>query len=214
MQYVNVMEFNINWGCVLGQIVSPGSCPAHQTQMPFNPGQFISKSWFQIRRYPSPFEEGTECSTLDIVSSRSGISFNFRGVNSTDRSLTKAPGKAFFDYGQLSKLILEMPIESWNSSATIFHFWVISTDYKNYALVWSCDALCDEFKREQLWLLSREPTLNDDIWQDIKSRYFTNGPFKLEYMFQVNQDNCPKITKMKSIGMKSEFNVLSLIQFK
>ena len=26
-------------GCVLGQIVSPGSCPAHQTQMPFNPGQ-------------------------------------------------------------------------------------------------------------------------------------------------------------------------------
>jgi len=25
------------------------------------------------------------------------------------------PGKAFFDYGHLSKLILEMPIQSWNS---------------------------------------------------------------------------------------------------
>jgi len=88
-------------------------------------------------------------------------------IRHSDRSLTKALGKAFFDYGQLSKLILEMPIRSWNSkfsvntspfrliahrmslpgSATIFHFWVISTDYKNYALVWSCDALCDEFKR-------------------------------------------------------------------
>jgi len=155
-------------------------------------------------------------------------------IRHSDRSLTKALGKAFFDYGQLSKLILEMPIRSWNSkfsvntspfrliahrmslpgSATIFHFWVISTDYKNYALVWSCDALCDEFKREQLWLLSREPTLSDEIWQNIKARYFTNGPFKLEYLFPVSQDNCPKMNKIKNAGMKSEFNVLSLIQFK
>merc|ERR1712071_560289 len=98
-------------GSVLAQIVSPGKCPVHQTQTPFNPGQFISKSWFQIRRYPSPFEEGIECSILDILSSRLHIHFNFRGINSTDRSLTTVPGKAFFDYGHLSKLILEMPFK-------------------------------------------------------------------------------------------------------
>jgi len=67
---------------------------------------------------------------------------------------------------------------------------------------------------EQLWLLSREPTLSDEIWQNIKARYFTNGPFKLEYLFPVSQDNCPKMNKIKNAGMKSEFNVLSLIQFK
>lgn len=44
-------------------------------------------------------------------------------IEDSDRSLTKAPGKAFFDYGQLSKLILEMPIESWNSKFILFiHF--------------------------------------------------------------------------------------------
>jgi len=41
-------------------------------------------------------------------------------IEDSDRSLTKAPGKAFFDYGQLSKLILEMPIKSWNSKLNTY----------------------------------------------------------------------------------------------
>jgi len=96
----------------------------------------------------------------------------------------------------------------WTNSIT----WLSLRFRSFYSLHWS-SPLSLIFHAEQLWLLSREPTLRDDIWQDIKSRYFTNGPFKLEYLFPVNQDNCPKMTKMKESGVKSEFNVLSLIQF-
>merc|ERR1712071_425168 len=41
--------------------------------------------------------------------------FCYQISKDSDRSLTTVPGKAFFDYGHLSKLILEMPIQSWNS---------------------------------------------------------------------------------------------------
>ena len=38
-------------------------------------------------------------------------------------------------------------------------YWVISTDYANYAVVWSCASLPGSRSREQLWILSRTPTL-------------------------------------------------------
>ena len=65
-----------------------------------------------------------------------------------------------------------MPVNSWNSkkknkiqylkkkyifdiinaiecftATNELHFWIISTDYKNYAIAWSCDVLCPGWNR-------------------------------------------------------------------
>lgn len=38
-------------------------------------------------------------------------------------------------------------------------YWGLSTDYINYAVVWSCSELANSRSREQLWILSRTPEL-------------------------------------------------------
>lgn len=38
-------------------------------------------------------------------------------------------------------------------------YWVLSTDYANYAVVWACSDLTGGRSREQVWVLSRTPQL-------------------------------------------------------
>ena len=99
-------------------------------------------------------------------------------------------------------------------------FWIISTDYRNYALAWSCDPLCTGFRRgnhttsfdkliikvtnyinillikfyaEQLWLLGKQTTLPDTVWDTVNSMFFAKGPFKASNLIPVDQKNCPSI---------------------
>nr|CAH0102937.1 unnamed protein product [Daphnia galeata] len=178
---------------VLGQIVLPGECPKYLTQPKFNPAQFITTRWYEISRYPSAFEDDTKCSLIDIKPSKQGaLKMSFKGITTTDGGPTNAAGNAYFDYGELSKFLVQMPVNSWNTTLDI-RFWIISTDYRNYALAWSCDPLCTGFRREQLWLLGKQTTLPNTVWDTVNSMFFAKGPFKASNLIPVDQKNCPSI---------------------
>ncbi|EFX76183.1 hypothetical protein DAPPUDRAFT_306286 [Daphnia pulex] len=178
---------------VLGQIVIPGDCPKYPTQPSFNPAQFITTRWYEISRYPSTFEDDTRCSLIDIRPSKQGaLKMSFKGISNIDNAVTIAAGNAYFDYGELSKFLVQMPIVSWNATVDI-RFWIIATDYTNYALAWSCDPLCTGYRREQLWLLGKQKTLSDTVMNTVTSKFFTNGPFKASNLVPVVQKDCPSI---------------------
>lgn len=40
------------------------------------------------------------------------------------------------------------------------NYWVYDTDYTTYAVVYNCEDLPTEMKRESLWILSRGPVLS------------------------------------------------------
>ena len=45
---------------------------------------------------------------------------------------------------------------------------IISTDYDNYAFVYSCDNLSDNKKRESAWILTRTPKISDEKLKEYK----------------------------------------------
>lgn len=45
-------------------------------------------------------------------------------------------------------------------------YWVLSTDYDNYALVYSCTDLL-MLHADFVWILSRQPTLPDDTLEEL-----------------------------------------------
>lgn len=178
---------------VMGQVVLPGECPKYATQARFNPAQFIVSRWYEISRYPSAFEDDTRCSVVDIKPSRQGaLKMSFKGISTTDGGATVAAGNAYFDYGELSKFVVQMPVISWNTTLPI-RFWVISTDYTNYAVAWSCNPLCTGFRQEQLWVLGKQTTLPATVWETVNSQFFAKGPFKASNLIPVDQKDCPSI---------------------
>lgn len=46
-------------------------------------------------------------------------------------------------------------------------YWVMGTDYANYAVIWSCFNLPDNRSNESAWVISRTP----QVTPDIKQRY-------------------------------------------
>uniref|UniRef100_A0A182J5D9 Lipocalin/cytosolic fatty-acid binding domain-containing protein n=1 Tax=Anopheles atroparvus TaxID=41427 RepID=A0A182J5D9_ANOAO len=57
------------------------------------------------------------------------------------------------------------------------NYWVLDTDYENYALVWSCEPIGEERSLEYYWLLSRTPTMPEDeeLRDKIAERKQANG---------------------------------------
>jgi lipocalin len=70
------------------------------------------------------------------------------------------------DLDEPNKLLVKFP----NSfSAGKYDVW--TTDYKNYAVVYSCTTIVPYvFKVEFIWILSRQPTLNDDTVRMLKNK--------------------------------------------
>jgi lipocalin len=68
-------------------------------------------------------------------------------------------------------LIVNLPVSLNNQ--TYFrnngNYNVISTDYKNYALVYSCIPILGVAKDEIVWILGRKKTLDSSIIQDLKN---------------------------------------------
>ncbi len=44
---------------------------------------------------------------------------------------------------------------------------VLSTDYKNYAIVYSCSNFMNVFSLEYMWILTREPTVSKDYMREL-----------------------------------------------
>uniref|UniRef100_T1L168 Lipocalin/cytosolic fatty-acid binding domain-containing protein n=1 Tax=Tetranychus urticae TaxID=32264 RepID=T1L168_TETUR len=58
-----------------------------------------------------------------------------------------------------------------NSTAAFYflttQYWVVDTDYNNYALVVSCNDVLDLLNSRDVWILSRKPTLEDNIVKNL-----------------------------------------------
>ncbi|XP_047994051.1 uncharacterized protein LOC125232436 [Leguminivora glycinivorella] len=137
--------------------------------------------WYDIESYPQAFQDGT-CATATYTLSDSGVVvYNTQVVNETldDIYGTAVPEN---DDG-LAKLLVTFPIAGTNLTVTS-PYWVLDTDYINYAVVYSCVNLGDDARRVSSWKLSRQKTLSQaseiairevvDSVQVLSDQYFVN----------------------------------------
>ncbi|CAG4957190.1 unnamed protein product [Colias eurytheme] len=133
-----------------------GQCDENITLVSnFNAADYLN-TWYDIESYSTGFQFGT-CPTATYTLNRDVVDvYNTEVVNQV---LSSINGVAVPYPDGSSRLTVSFPIPGTNST-TFSPYWVLSTDYRNYALVYSCVNIDDEHRRVQSWKLSRTRSLS------------------------------------------------------
>lgn len=69
-------------------------------------------------------------------------------------------------------------------------YWVVSTDYENYSLVYSCTNILWLFHMDYAWILSRAPDMHPETVEHLKG-VLQSYNIDTEKMMPTDQANCP-----------------------
>ena len=146
------------------------SCQDPPVQQGFDVTKYLGV-WYEITKLPFVEEEGGCCITANYTLKSDGhVKVDNRlhhgGING---SLQQAVGDAHApDPSVPAKLAVTFgaPIEA--------PYWVLSTDYSSYALVFSCTNLV-VYRFEYAWILSRTPIMDPALKQRLLARFRTFG---------------------------------------
>ncbi len=134
--------------------------------------------WYEIARLPNRFEENLECVTATYTLKSNGkVDVLNKGIDTADNNTpSEANGTA------------RMPDKDVPGQLKVVFFWPFGGDYyiieldENYthALVGSPD-------RDYLWILSRTPTITQDVKQQLLESATRNG-FNVDLLHYTKQD--------------------------
>ena len=79
----------------------------------------------------------------------------------------------------------------WFSVMPSAPYWVLATDYENYALVYSCTTIIWLFHMDHVWILGRNPYLPPETVTYLKD-ILTSNNIEVEKMTITDQVNCPE----------------------
>ncbi|XP_037131450.1 apolipoprotein D-like isoform X2 [Syngnathus acus] len=169
---------------VRGQVPHWGPCPEPDVQAAFNLKQFMGR-WYEIARLPTQFEKGRCIET----------NFTFRG----DKSIRVVSSEIL--KGELRKIEGTGVIEDQKNPAKLgisfsyvlpfSPYWILSTDYVNTALVYSCTDILRLFHLDFAWILSRTRTLPQTSIDSAKET-FANNNIDVIRMMDTKQQGCDK----------------------
>uniref|UniRef100_A0AAG5CZY5 Apolipoprotein D n=1 Tax=Anopheles atroparvus TaxID=41427 RepID=A0AAG5CZY5_ANOAO len=119
--------------------------------------------WYDLEHYEASFEQNTDCVTAEYSRYEDGSIRVFNSaVRLTDGLLYAVDGKAVLSYPDVDMLEAKLNVSFYGAPNDESNYWVLDTDYDNYALVWSCEPIGGERSLEYYWLLSRTPTMPED----------------------------------------------------
>ncbi|KPI92172.1 Apolipoprotein D [Papilio xuthus] len=123
----------------------------------FNLGQYLGL-WHDISSYPTVFQFGTCSNAFYTLNGGVVDVFNTQVVNQTLDTI-RGVATLVADPQNSAKVIVSFPIAGTNLT-TSTDYWVLSTDYSSYALVYSCRNIDDERRSVGSWKLSRTKQLS------------------------------------------------------
>uniref|UniRef100_A0A182YPT4 Apolipoprotein D n=1 Tax=Anopheles stephensi TaxID=30069 RepID=A0A182YPT4_ANOST len=119
--------------------------------------------WYDLEHYEANFEQNTDCITAEYSLYEDGSIRVFNtAVRLSDGLLYAVDGVALLSYPEAQVLEAKLNVSFYGTPNDESNYWVLDTDYENYALVWSCRPIGEERSRESYGLLSRTPSLPDD----------------------------------------------------
>ncbi|KAM3604416.1 uncharacterized protein V6R79_010871 [Siganus canaliculatus] len=169
---------------IRAQVPHWGPCPEPAVQPTFNLKLFMGR-WFEIAKLPAQFEKG-RC-----------IETNF--TLTTDSSIRVVSSEIL--KGELRKIEGTGVIEDMKNPAKLgitysyvlpySPYWILSTDYVNSALVYSCTDVLRLFHVDFAWILSRTRTLPESTLQKAKDIFASNS-IDVSRMIPSKQQGCGK----------------------
>ncbi|CAF0792404.1 unnamed protein product [Brachionus calyciflorus] len=163
-------------------------CPTTPIIADFDQDKYLGK-WYEIERIPMIFERNLQCVTAEYGKNDNGrVSVKNSGINLAANKTSMTTGEAFVpNQSEPNKLVVEFPnqILFFNvKNQGNYHVW--STDYNNYALVYSCNIYLGFIKFEAAWILSRSKDISLENSNKLKELLSSNG-VKTSTLETVNQ---------------------------
>jgi apolipoprotein D and lipocalin family protein len=122
--------------------------------------------WYEIASYPQRFQKGCHCTTAEYTLSERGyvIVENRCNKDSVNGRQSYIKGKAFVEKG------------SGNSKLKVQFFWPFKGKYWIIELANDYSyAVVSHPNRKYLWILSRTPKMNENLYQQILTRLKEKG---------------------------------------
>ncbi|KAK2493585.1 hypothetical protein MC885_020282 [Smutsia gigantea] len=163
-----------------GQAFHLGRCPAPPVQEDFDVNKYLGR-WYEIEKIPVSFEKGS-CIQANYSLMENG---NIKVINQEmrpDGTVNQIEGMKF-----MNPKFLDSDGEVMPSSP----YWVLATDYENYALVYSCTTIVWLFHMDHVWILGRNPYLPPETVTYLKD-ILTSNNIDIEKMTITDQVNCPE----------------------
>uniref|UniRef100_A0A8B9NS21 Apolipoprotein D n=1 Tax=Apteryx owenii TaxID=8824 RepID=A0A8B9NS21_APTOW len=167
-----------------GQTFHMGPCPDPPVQENFDITKYVGK-WYEIEKLPSNFEKGS-CIQANYLLEENGK------VKVINKEL-QSNGKVKETEGEITHADVKEPAKlgiSFNWFTPSTPYWVISTDYENYSLVYSCTNIIWLFHVNYAWILSRAPEMHLETVDNLKS-LLQSYKIDTEKMMPTDQLNCP-----------------------
>eukprot|EP01123_Difflugia_compressa_P015987 TRINITY_DN942_c0_g3_i1.p1 TRINITY_DN942_c0_g3~~TRINITY_DN942_c0_g3_i1.p1 ORF type:complete len:186 (+),score=33.99 TRINITY_DN942_c0_g3_i1:61-618(+) len=140
-----------------------GNCQRVTPTLSFDVSKYLGK-WYDLYHLPFYEEENSDCITAEYSLKSDGHVevFNSERVGGINGTFTSATGDAYApDPTQPAKLAVAFGgVDVYRAP-----YWVVSTDYNSYSLVFSCVSVAGLYHFEYAWILSRTPSLPDTTIQ-------------------------------------------------
>lgn len=171
-----------------GQKLFFGECPDVTVQENFTIPEYMG-IWYEVKRFPTVFELLADCVTANYTLQDNGkVLVKNTGCNKITREYSSIEGEATQTPDEPAKLKIK-----FQQTPKPGDYWVISTDYESYSIVWSCfkvPLLPVNF--QSAWILTRDPEgLEDEVMDRVDEILAFNGIDKEAFQI-TSQEDCPE----------------------
>ncbi|XP_054736580.1 apolipoprotein D-like [Anastrepha obliqua] len=175
------------FGLANAQVTFSGACPCNvQVQSNFKVEPYLG-TWYEYAKYPVYFEANGKCvQAVYTLKDNGEVGVVNDMVDVTTNKSTDIVGYAV--EVENAKLKVTFPVTPAINATT--NYWVLSTDYVNYSVVYSCQPADANSHSTIVWILTRTRAPSAEIISKAKSVLTKNG-VSLSELVVTDQSNCP-----------------------
>ncbi|XP_057364420.1 apolipoprotein D-like [Daphnia carinata] len=185
---------------VEAQVTFDGACPKLDVVRDFDLHRYLGL-WYEIESYPAVFSSFASCTTANYSLLPDG---NVRVINRSFNTSSKG-----FDMVDGTARLIE-PLKREAKLGVVFpgnrfsrpvpadgNYWVLSTDYVNYSVVWSCETFNGK-SFQFLWHLNRHRQPSQSALAFVGHRIDSFG-LERKFLQTTEQRNCPESSETSSV---------------
>ncbi|XP_026282213.1 apolipoprotein D-like [Frankliniella occidentalis] len=169
------------------QVPFLGTCPDVKVMPSFDVTKYLGK-WFEAERYFAIFEFAGKCVTGNYTVDNDGrISILNRQTSSLTGIQSTIEGEVkLISRSEDAKLTVRFPSLPLTLDVP---YWVLDTDYDNYAVVWSCSNF-GIFSTRNAWILTRQREPSLEVMERAYMVVDRNAVSRA-YFTRTDQKRCP-----------------------
>ncbi|XP_063768491.1 gamma-glutamyl hydrolase-like isoform X2 [Eleginops maclovinus] len=186
-----------------GQSLHFGRCPNPPVQKDFNVAKYMG-TWYEIEKLPALFERG-KCNQASYSLLSDGTVRVHNAELLSNGKINSIEGVAKVK-NSTQPAILDV---SFFKGVPDSPYWVLSTDYQSYSLVYSCADYYGTFHIDFAWILARTRLLNKEVLSQLHDELVSAG-VSINHLAVSDQTGCErakaKINERPIIGILAQEN--------